>query len=200
MDYVRSVDSSQCICQHFLVVFLKWTHQAILLPNSLYMYIHYDTHIHVHVRYVCRFLIGLPSSPSSGSSSSTASSSSSIVRSASGSSGGGGVNEKTSPSPWVYVTIDGQHISCKLYVYSVRDACLYEFLDDEVHVANFFVCTVTCFRCRRGMLRCASSLEVSGFVFINFDGIHVYLSPSHPSLRLSLSLSLSFPLSLSLSS
>ena len=118
VDYVRSVNSSQHICQHFLVVFLKWNRQAILLPNSANVC-------------TCRFLIGLPSSPSSDSSSST-SSSSSIVRSASRSSGGGGgINEKTSPSPWVYVTVDGQHISCKLYVYSVRDAS-HELLDDEV--------------------------------------------------------------------
>ena len=40
MDYVRSVDSNQHICQHFLVMFLKWNHQEILLPSSLYMYIH----------------------------------------------------------------------------------------------------------------------------------------------------------------
>ena len=52
------------------------------------------------------------------------------------------------------------------------------------------------------MLRCVSSLEVSGFFFINFDGPHEHLSPflslslSHP-LHLSLSLSLPLPLSLS---
>lgn len=63
---------------------------------------------------ICRFLIGLPSSSGSSSSSSA-----SVTRSGSGSSSSG-VNEKTSPSPWVYVTIDGQHISCRLYVYSVR--------------------------------------------------------------------------------